>query len=237
MTQDRFELAHWQQVLLATAQRLIDKKLLVKNDDYLSLRVPASDLVLRLYGGLSVSELNVQAIEQQPAQGSREGSRETLSNAQSDHAHADEIIYRQRQDVNALAFLTPRWGSQLPFFSGLLPPVFDEVVRHIGPSAPMVSGDGLLIRQLPAHIPVHSNAFVYAEKVLCLGMTPTRLVLNAELFEKSCKAFVLAAATGKNHRLIPLWVRFIAHRRLRKDQAKASLARAEGRMPEEINSY
>ena len=72
---------------------------------------------------------------------------------------------------------------------------------------------------------------------LCMGITCHRAVLNAELFEKCAKAYVLAKATGQPVSTLPWWVCRIAVGRLRKDQRRAVQRFAQGLLPEESRGY
>jgi hypothetical protein len=62
-------------------------------------------------------------------------------------------------------------------------------------------------------------------------------MLNAELFEKCAKAYVLARATGLPMHTLPWWVCRIANGRLKKDQRRATERFALGLLPEEVKGY
>lgn len=81
------------------------------------------------------------------------------------------------------------------------------------------------------------NCLVFRGLPVCLGSTATRMAMNAELFEKCAKAYVLASATGQRLTRLPWWVAYIATSRLKKDQKAAGLAFAAGRMPVETKGY
>ena len=68
-------------------------------------------------------------------------------------------------------------------------------------------------------------------------MTAMRLALNAELFEKCAKAYVLAVAGGGRVRALPCIVRWVANRRLGKDQQRAAARLLQGLLPEESKGY
>lgn len=134
-------------------------------------------------------------------------------------AHAHAAVYRRRGDVGAVAVGGGAYGRCLVDFGGAMPQVFDEQARHIGPMGER--GNARLLQGRPA----------------CLGMTATRLALNAELFEKCAKAYVLAMAAGGRVRPLPWLVRAIANRRLRKDQRRAAERFMQGQLPEESRGY
>jgi len=146
-------------------------------------------------------------------------------------------VYRQRGDVGAVTICCPRGAGLLAQNGGILPPLFDEQARHIGRS----------VRQLPDHelVPTDvlnkalcrgANALLLGDRLLCLGMTCERALFNLELYEKCARAYVVARSAG-NINLIPWWVRFIANRRLFRNQRDAAASYREGRIPEGLNAY
>jgi hypothetical protein len=176
-------------------------------------------------------------------------------------------IYRLRPDVGAIAGGGGFFGAHLADFGGLLPQVFDEQARHLGPMGEAIATPVALGRSLdhfPAKwIPVCvakmrsnkelelSSASIEVEKALasggnallvegmpfCLGTTATRMAQNAELFEKCATAYVLAAAAGGTIRPLPWLVRWIANGRMKKDQRRAAERFTAGRLPEESQGY
>ena len=62
-------------------------------------------------------------------------------------------------------------------------------------------------------------------------------MLNADLFEKCGKAFVLATSTGRPVRALPRWASALWVGHLRRDQARAVAAHAVGRVPEGMDAY
>ncbi len=142
-------------------------------------------------------------------------------------------VYTRRGDVGAVAWGGGPFGTRLAGFGGALPQVFDEQARHIGPMPPAVDGeDGLGVA-----LRTPGSALILRGSPLCWGTTPRRLALNAELFEKCAKAYVLAVATGGRVRTLPWWVRRIANGRLAKDQRAAAAAFARGEQPAESAGY
>ena len=114
-----------------------------------------------------------------------------------------------------------------------LPSVFDEQVRHLGR---MPAAQALRAGWHEA-LAGGSNVLVLDRLPLVLGTTPSRLVLNAELFEKCAKACVLAIAAGGDPAPLPWIVRHVANRRLLKDEARARARVAQGQLPEESRGY
>jgi len=92
-------------------------------------------------------------------------------------------------------------------------------------------------RELAASLREGGNVLLLQGRPVCLGMTATRLALNAELFEKCAKAYVLAVASGGPVHALPWLVRMIANRRLAKDQRRATARFLQGVLPEESKGY
>ena len=72
---------------------------------------------------------------------------------------------------------------------------------------------------------------------MALGSTPNRVVLNADLFEKCAKAFVIAASSGESPHALPRWASDVWVNRLAKDRARAALAYQSGVVPEGMDGY
>ncbi|WP_232823453.1 hypothetical protein [Dyella sp. C9] len=184
-----------------------------------SLRVPGKALMLwcAAHGG------EPQAME--------------LGEAQGDAAlHA--AVYLGRADAGAVALGGGDFTRVLGGFGGDLPQVFDEQARHLGRTAtPLPAVNGALADEARRCLATGGNLWICAQRVLVLGTTAQRLVLNAELAEKCAKAYVLAAGTGARVDTLPWWVCHIANGRLRKDQRRAAEHFARGELPDESNGY
>ena len=81
------------------------------------------------------------------------------------------------------------------------------------------------------------NAGPLEGRLLALGVTRNRMLFNAELFEKCAMAYVLARLGGGAVKKVPWWVRLIAGRRLRQDQARAASSHAAGEQAQELGAY
>jgi hypothetical protein len=144
-------------------------------------------------------------------------------------------LYRARPDAGALLIGATPWSAALAGLGETIPVLFDEQARHIGTvRAPVNAGDSDALERAVGN---GANAAIIGTRRLCLGVTPERIVFNAEMFEKCAKAYVIARASGRPVRPIPWWVRQIAARRLGKDQLRASETLAAGRIPEGMNAY
>jgi hypothetical protein len=194
--------------------RLQAKHLLPADGASVSLRIPGSDT---MWFGQAID-----AAPQQVSFGAAVGDGLV-------HATA----YAARHDVGAVAVGGAAFGRCLVDFGGAMPQAFDEQARHLGAMGPAAAE----LRELRSSLRRGGNVMLLQGRPLCLGMTAMRLALNAELFEKCAKAYVLAAAGGGRVRPLPWIVRFVANRRLYKDERRATLRFAQGLLAEETKGY
>jgi len=142
-------------------------------------------------------------------------------------------VYTARKDVSAITIGGGVYGRSLADFGGVIPQVFDEQARHLGRMGPAVNDVNRIARSLQ-----EGGSVVLLQGLpVCLGMTPTRMALNAELFEKCAKAYVLAVSSGAKVKSLPWIVPFIANGRLRKDTRRAIQRLQQGLLPEETKGY
>lgn len=144
-------------------------------------------------------------------------------------------IYALRPDVGAVLSGGGVFTATLHDFGGAMPLGFDEQARHLGRMPEAVPA--VTAPELRRRLADGANTLRVGGLSVCLGTTCQRLVLNAELFEKCAKAYVLAAATGERVGKLPWWVSAIATGRLRKDQRRAAERFAQGLLPEETRGY
>ncbi|HEY9095878.1 MAG TPA: hypothetical protein VIN35_09050 [Hydrogenophaga sp.] len=148
-------------------------------------------------------------------------------------ARQHAAIYALRGDVGAVAAGGGAFGNCLADHGGALPQVFDEQARHLGPMGK--ASDSVETATTVMH--GHGNVLMVQRRPICLGMTAMRLALNAELFEKCAKAYVLAVAGGGRVRPLPWIVRLVANQRLSKDERRAAERWRLGELPEEAKGY
>ena len=194
--------------------RLQAKRLLEGEDASLSLRIPGTEA---MWFGLAHDSVPQRLVW-------RAAHRD---------AEAHAAVYAARGDVGVIAQGGGRFGRCLADFGGAMPQVFDEQARHLGPMGPPSAGVG----DVPAVLRGGGNVLLLRGRPVCLGMTPLRLALNAELFEKCAKAYVLAVAGNGRVRPLPWIVRLVANRRLAKDRQRAAARFVQGQLPEESNGY
>ena len=212
--------------LLEGCRRLASKGFLNSPADSFSMRIPGSMEMILTSGHedwrrIGIADLHTAGL---------------IVNEGISGLHAS--IYRERADVGAVAISSPKGVHLLAHYGGLLPPLFDEQVRHIGPSTgPLKSEEKAPTNQVRKIFRRGANAALLGQRLLCLGMTCERVLLNTELFEKCAQAYVIAKASGDRIGFIPVWVRLIAIRRLLRDERRASTSYRNGHIPEGINAY
>ena len=210
MTIDETLRQHWWDL----RERLQAKHLLPADGASVSLRIPGGDAMW--FG---------QAIDAAP-------QRMSFGAASGDGlVHA--ATYAARRDVGAIAVGGAAFGRCLADFGGAMPQAFDEQARHLGAMGLAATE----LRELGTSLRRGGNVLLVQGRPVCLGMTAMRLALNAELFEKCAKAYVLAVAGGGRVRPLPWIVRFVANRRLYKDEQRAAQRFAQGRLAEETKGY
>jgi ribulose-5-phosphate 4-epimerase/fuculose-1-phosphate aldolase len=212
--------------LLEAWRRLAGKGFLNSPADSFSLRVPGK-MEMILASGLAdwrrigIADLRTASLF----------SKEGLCGL-----HAS--IYRERTDAGAVTISSPKGARLLARFGGLLPPIFDEQVRHIGSNAsPLPDEESVHGNMVRKTFKRGANAALLGERLLCLGMTCDRVLFNTELYEKCAQAYVIARASGNQIGFIPVWVRLIANHRLLRDERRAAGRYRNGCIPDSINTY
>jgi ribulose-5-phosphate 4-epimerase/fuculose-1-phosphate aldolase len=198
-------------------ERLQGKGLLGENGGSLSLRIPGTDA---MWFGTTVDAVPRRILWQGAI---------PPSGCAAPHA----LVYAARQDVNAITIGGGVYGRSLADFGGVIPQVFDEQARHLGRMGSAVNE----ARDIAKSLQAGGSVLLLQGEPVCLGMTATRMTLNAELFEKCAKAYVLAVASGGRVRTLPWLVRYIANSRLCKDRRRATQAFARGELPAESRGY
>jgi len=196
-------------------RRLSEKQLLSADDDAVSVLLPGRGRMLyRARSDAELRELPLSGLSGMPA------------------LHGQ--VYGLRPDAGALASISTKTSTVLARSGVRVPIVFDEQARHIGEAWP--STDAL---HLAGALAGGANAGPVDGRLLLLGVTPSRMIFNAELFEKCAHAYLLArgdAARRKTY-LVPWWVRLIAGRRLLRDEANVARCHAAGQTAPELVAY
>ena len=204
-------------LLLADRSRFLAKELFGQPGDSFSMRIPGQQELLLVRAG-----------DEKP-------ERASIRSPGDDIAGLHARLYGVRPDAGALLIGSTPWSAALADLDATIPVLFDEQARHLGKVEASVNRKD--ISGLEGAISRGGNAAIFGDQRLCLGVTPERIVFNAELFEKCAEAFVIAYSSGRKIHRIPWWVRAIAGRRMRKDQVRAAESLAAGRIPEGMNAY
>jgi hypothetical protein len=203
---------------LSLRQRLLARGLMPDAADSFSLRDPASGQL----GWGTATDASMRTMPIAPAEGRGTGA-----------PALHRTVYAARPDVCAVLVGGGPFCRQMAAFGGWMPPVFDEQIRQLGHMARPTDD----LSQLPAALADGGNVALHAGQVLLLGMTPSRLALNAELFEKCAKAWIPATASGAKLRTLPWIVRRVANGRLMKEEALARDQVRRGKPPVETSGY
>ncbi|HEX5360215.1 MAG TPA: hypothetical protein VFW49_03890 [Fluviicoccus sp.] len=204
------DLPRFTDTLRDTVQRLQDKDFIHQARDTVSFLLPGEEAILlwRDHGPAVVP----------------------LADVEPGVAAVHAACYRQRPDAGAVALLSPPWSLLLQRSGRPARTLFDEQARHLGRAwRPWDT--------LPEKLATGGNAGEADGQLLVLGVTPRRMLFNAELYEKCAKAAVLANATRHPVHRLPWWVCRIAAGRLRADQARAAASHRAGRAAEELQAY
>ncbi len=241
--------------VLESYQRLSDKGLLGPDRLAISVRVPGQSAFAFL--GLPEAPRKGRKTAPRTSQvaildfdGHRvphnDGEERFDFEAYADWIALHAMVYTHRPDVGAIVLNQPPWGGALAMLEDPMPGIFDEQARQMGPQVERLLADPA--RSIGGHttgltmtseklLRKGANVFLYEGHALCLGMTRERAIFNSELLEKCAKAYVLALATGQRIRRIPWFVRFIANRRLLKDERRSAESYARGEIPTGFTAY
>ena len=212
--------------LLNGCHRLADKGFLNSSSDSLSVRIPGTAEMIFAAAAENCRDRGIATIATKPFI-----SEEVV-------AAVHGMIYRERPDVGAVAISSPRGVRLLAKSGEILPPLFDEQIRHIGLSSRTRLDENRLSKEhIHKAFKRGANAALLGQRLLCLGMTCERVVFNTELFEKCAQAYVIAKASGARPAEIPAWVRLIAIHRLSQEELKAAASYRQGRLPEGTSAY
>lgn len=140
-------------------------------------------------------------------------------------------VLHERPDVLAAAACAGPAGRALVQLQAPLPQCFDEQARHLGPFV-HARADTLAVA-----LALRGQSLAVGERLWCLAPTVQRLALNAELLEKCATAALLAWGASGSVPALPAWVRWIANRRLHRDQRHAAQALAQGELPADVTGY
>lgn len=212
--------------LMEGCRRLADRGFLNLPSDSVSIRVPGNAEMFLATGIQDWRTAGPAALQ----------SRSFTSEWGVAGLHA--AIYRQRVDAGAVAISSPRGCRLLARSGGILPPMFDEQIRHLGLYMGSPLDDGHLSGDtIGRTFEKGANAVLLGERLLCLGITCERALANMEIVEKCARAHVISRASGAPGGVIPAWVRLIANRRLMKEESRAAASYLRGQPPSRMTGY
>jgi Class II Aldolase and Adducin N-terminal domain len=212
--------------LMEGCRRLADKSFLNLSSDSVSIRVSGSAEMLLATGIQDWRAAGAASLQ----------IRSFTSEWGVSGLHA--AVYRQRADAGAVIVCSPTVARLLSKSGGGLPPMFDEQVRHIGLyMGTSLDDEHFSEAAMRRALDRGANAVLLGERLLCLGITYERAIANMEIVEKCARAHVISRAAGMRGGLIPAWVRFIANRRLMKEERRAAVSYLRGQSPAKMNGY
>jgi ribulose-5-phosphate 4-epimerase/fuculose-1-phosphate aldolase len=143
-------------------------------------------------------------------------------------------VYRHRLDVNAVVHTHQVKASALSLVNQPIPPLYDEVVLHIGDVVASVpyafSGTPDLIENVAGKLGNHCHCYILQNHgALSLGETLDDAWLNVELLEKTAETYLTALAAGRE--VIPLPAASVARLvEIRKAAREKAAAKNRGRL-------
>lgn len=145
-------------------------------------------------------------------------------------------VYRHRLDVNAVVHTHQVKASALSLINQPIPPLYDEVVLHIGDGVAIVpyafSGTPGLIENVAGKLSNHCHCYILQNHgALSLGETLGEAWLNVELLEKTAETYLTALATGR--KVIPLPAASVARLVEIRKRAQEKAAAKNRELPEE----
>ena len=209
------------QLIVQTAQELVDKGHLMATGGNISLRILGQDTFAITpssfdYMKMTLDDVCILDFDLNSLEGKLKPSVEAAMHG---------AIYQVRGDVNAVVHTHQVYASALTMIKAPIPSLFDEQARFLGRSVDIIpyapSGTVMLKNMIAKHVKNHNNAFMMQNHgAMIFGHDMERAVHNVEILEKCALAYLLAICSERKVSKIPLAVREIAFAKLRKDQKK-----------------
>ena len=169
-----------------------------------SVRIPGELAVAvtpsrRRYRDLSVADICIVDFDLEIIEGEFPPSVETGMHI---------AVYRHRLDVSAVVHTHQVKASALSLINQPIPPLYDEVVLHIGNEVAVVpyalSGTPELIANVTAQLGNNCHGYILQNHgALNLGETLEKAWLNVELLEKTAETYIAALSTGREVSPLP----------------------------------
>ncbi len=176
----------------------------------------------RPYRDLSLADICIVDFDQKVIEGGSTPSVETGMHL---------AVYRQRLDVNAVVHTHQVKASALSLINQPIPPLYDEVVLHIGDVVDVVpyafSGTPDLIENVTGKLGNHCHGYILQNHgALSLGESLADAWRNVELLEKTAETYLAALSTGRE--VVPLPATMVSQLvAARKTSIDAAVARNE----------
>ena len=187
-------------LVLATAQLMLEKGLVVGTSGNVSFRLPAGegqDLLAitpssRYYDSLTVEDIQVVDFEAEPVEGDLPPSVETM-------LHIG--IYTARKNVNAVIHSHPVYASAISLTGEGIPPILEDQVVFLGGEIDLAkdapSGSDELVDAVLQALGAKNAVILPNHGAVSVGRTMREAFTAAELLEKTAKVYYLASSMGK----------------------------------------
>ncbi len=231
------------ELVVEICRTLLDRGYLKATEGNVSVRVPGEDSYAITpssydYAKMEPGDICVLDLDGRHILGAKKASIEAGMHA---------AVYERRPDVSVIIHTHQPYASALALMERPIPALFDEQVRYLGRSVELVSyapsGTSFLKKNVAKQIASGANAYILENHgVLVLGGDAEQAVHNMALLEKVALDYLLALLTDGRAEKVPLPIREIAFRKLRKDEktlaalveeAKGAREAAEARAAEE----
>lgn len=208
--------------IVDTAQDLLAKGYLMATGGNISIRILGEGLFAITPSNLDYSKMTpddvcILSFDQEILEGRKPSVEAGMHGA----------IYQVREDVNAIIHTHQVYTSALTLIDAPIPALFDEQARFLGRSVKIIpyapSGTGMLKNRVSRNVRDYNNAYMMKNHgALIFGHDMERAIHNVEILEKCALAYLLSMLSERQVSKIPLAVREIAFRKLRKDQKKVA---------------
>jgi|GEM_PF-9314 len=222
------------ELVVEVCRTLLDRGYLKATEGNVSVRVPGEDAFAVTpssydYAKMEPGDICVLGLDGRHMLGVKKASIEASLHA---------AVYDLRADVSVVIHTHQPYASALALMERPIPALFDEQVRYLGRSVELVryapSGTSFLKRNVAKKLAGGANAFILENHgVLVLGGDAEQAVHNMALLEKVALDYLLALLTDGRAETVPLPIREIAFRRLRKDEKRLAAQVEEARVARE----
>jgi glutamate-1-semialdehyde aminotransferase/ribulose-5-phosphate 4-epimerase/fuculose-1-phosphate aldolase len=223
------------QLVVEVCSTLLDRGYLKATEGNISVRVPGEDAYAITpssydYGGMEPGDICVLGLDGRHILGAKKASIEASMHA---------AVYERRPDVSVIIHTHQPYASALALMERPIPALFDEQVRYLGRSVELVpyapSGTSFLRKNVAKKLAGGANAYILENHgVLVLGGSAEQAVHNMALLEKVALDYLLALLTDGRAEKVPLPIREIAFRKLRKDEKRLAAQVEEAKAARDV---